>query len=396
MAGKDPMERKPSGKLNIAVWIVLCAMILGLCSGCSVPFGKFVPGASHTVREENEYTDFYYRQLDNSEKKAYRRMLSGCEKRKTRILLKPISSESFYKAQGALMYDHPEYFWIRSFTIRMMADQVVQVTYPYESSCGEQFRQVEEAAKAVLRRAPSGASDYELLKYFYDTIIETVEYDSDAENGQDLRSVFLSKRSVCAGYAKAFQYLCTLAGIPCITVRGTTSDNISHAWNMVKLGDQNYWVDTTWGDPVYTQETELNNINYNYFCVPDADLFRTHSISHNIDMDQTVIENVFSFPACTDGSLNYYRTIGAYFETYQRGEVEQYLMENLKNGKFIGVELKFGSAEAYQSAMWDLFTGNRYFETILLNYRSFGVSSISYSYGFMEDCNYIVCNIHYR
>ena len=109
-----------------------------------------------------------------------------------------------------------------------------------------------------------------------------------------------------------------------------------------------------------------------------------------------MIGNVFLLPERTDVSLDYCRTIGAYFDTYQRCEVERYLMENLKNGKFIGVELKFGSAEAYQSAMWDLFTGNRYFETILLNYRSFGVSSISYSYGFMEDCNYIVCNIHYR
>ena len=164
----------------------------------------------------------------------------------------------------------------------------------------------------------------------------------------------------------------------------------------MKLGENNYWVDTTWGDPVYSQETELNNINYNYFCVPDTDLFRTHAISHDIEMDQTVIEDVFTFPECTDDSLNYYRTIGAFFETYERNEVERYLLENLKNGKFIGLEMKFGSPEAYESAMWDLFTGNRYIETILINYRSFGVSSIAYSYGFMEDCNYIVCNIHYR
>lgn len=390
------MGSKRFGKLNIAGWLLIMMLILGLCSGCSVPFSNLLPGTEASEQGDNEYSDYYYRQLDNAEKKAYRRMLSGCERRKTKVVMKPISSESFYKAQGALMYDHPEYFWIRSFTIRMMADQVVQVSYPYESSCEDQYRQVEEAAREILRRAPSGASDYEMLKYFYDTIIETVDYDADAENGQDLRSVFLTKRSVCAGYAKAFQYLCTLANIPCITVRGTTSGNISHAWNLVKLGENNYWVDTTWGDPVYSQETELNNINYNYFCVPDTDLFRTHAISHDIEMDQTVIEDVFTFPECTDDSLNYYRSIGAFFETYERNEVERYLLENLKNGKLIGLELKFGSPEAYNSAMWDLFTGNRYIETILINYRSFGVSSIAYSYGFMEDCNYIVCNIHYR
>lgn len=390
------MSMKSRIKLHTGIVLILLSMLLGLCSGCKNPVADLLPAGDTAEQTENEYSDFYYRQLEKAEQKAYRRMLSGCQRRKDKIVLQPISSESFYKAQGALMYDHPELFWIRSFTITVMADQVVAVTYPYEQSDEEVYRQIQQAASEIVRKTPSGATDYERLKYFYDTIIEMVDYDAQAENGQDLRSVFLTKRSVCAGYAKAFQYLCTLAGIPCITVRGTTSDNVSHAWNMVKLNGNNYWIDSTWGDPVYTQETELNNINYNYFCVSDSDLFRTHTLSHDIDMDQTSIEDVFTFPSCTDDSLNYYKTTGAYFETYQRGEVEQYVLENLKNGKMLGVEMKFGSADAYQSAMWDLFTGNKYIETILINYRSFGVSSIAYSYGFMEDCYYIVLNVHYH
>ena len=381
---------------RVFLFSVIFCLVVSL-SGCSSWIDALDVIEDHSISEStsNDFEHFYYDQLTSSEKKAYTAMRKGCEKRKDKIVLKPLNTSSFYKAQGALMYDHPEYFWIRSFSISLLGEKVVSVSYPYEEHYNAQFRQVEETAEQVVFKT-DGLSQYDTVKYFYDYIIDTVEYDGSGDDTQDLRSVFISKRSVCAGYAKAFQYLCTIAGIPCITVRGTTNTGESHAWNMIRINGNDYWVDTTWGDPVYSQETELDNTNYNYFCVSDEELFKTHTLSHNIEMDQTVIEDAFQFPACTDDSLSYYRLNGNYFDSYNRDTIRSYLIDTMKTGKMTGIEMKFGSGEAYQNAMADLFTGNKYIEAILIDYRSFGVRSISYTYGFMDECNYIVLNIHYQ
>lgn len=50
---------------------------------------------------------------------------------------------------------------------------------------------------------------------------------------------------VCAGYARAFQYLCSLGGIECHYVTGYVSDGENHAWNIVVIDGENYFVDLT-------------------------------------------------------------------------------------------------------------------------------------------------------
>ena len=89
---------------------------------------------------------------------------------------------------------------------------------------------------------------------------------------QDFTSVFLLKQSVCAGYSRTFQYLCKKAGIKCTYVPGDTDE--PHAWNLVELNGKYYWVDVTWGDPIYDDGTQT--LNYHYFMTTDEVLFRTH------------------------------------------------------------------------------------------------------------------------
>ncbi len=53
---------------------------------------------------------------------------------------------------------------------------------------------------------------------------------------------------VCEGYAKAFKYLCDVAGITCYTVTGTMDGGTGagpHMWNIVTIDGRNYLVDVT-------------------------------------------------------------------------------------------------------------------------------------------------------
>ena len=69
----------------------------------------------------------------------------------------------------------------------------------------------------------------------------------DAPENQTLYSGLVNGQTVCAGYARTFQYLMNRLDIPVIYVTGTTDTGEAHGWNIVKCGDNYYNVDVTLG-----------------------------------------------------------------------------------------------------------------------------------------------------
>lgn len=84
---------------------------------------------------------------------------------------------------------------------------------------------------------------------------------------QSAYSGLVNGKTVCAGYSRAFQYLMMRLGIPCYYCTGYAGE--SHAWNIVKLGDDYYNVDLTWDDT----EGGL----YDYFNKTDNDYADSHA-----------------------------------------------------------------------------------------------------------------------
>ncbi len=52
---------------------------------------------------------------------------------------------------------------------------------------------------------------------------------------------------MCVGYAQAFCKIAEKAGIKTYVV---SSEKLQHAWNMVNINGEYYFVDCTWDDPV--------------------------------------------------------------------------------------------------------------------------------------------------
>ena len=57
-------------------------------------------------------------------------------------------------------------------------------------------------------------------------------------------------KTVCAGYSRTFELLCSALNIECHYVSGSSDgkSDASHAWNMLRADKQIYWVDLSWGD----------------------------------------------------------------------------------------------------------------------------------------------------
>ncbi|MBQ3292583.1 MAG: hypothetical protein IJH43_09535 [Mogibacterium sp.] len=124
------------------------------------------------------------------------------------------------------------------------------------------------AKESLTDQTPQYIDLYRLF-YYCDVIAKVTEYDSYSANlpqserywrtPWDMINVFDGDertKVVCAGYARAFKYLCDLSKfkspwIECSIVTGSagTGENSNHMWNLVRMNDGfNYVVDPTWMD----------------------------------------------------------------------------------------------------------------------------------------------------
>lgn len=303
--------------------------------------------------------EYFFDHLDSSYNEIYRELYSRLSQGEDQgDLYAQVDAEDFWKAYFAVLADHPELFWIGASAQAQTSSLTGKVvSYKIESTVDPAQRadvsaRLEAAADACIAQTDQTWSDYGRIKSVYEYLIRTVDYDVDAPDSQCVQSALLNGRSVCAGYAKAFQYILHRMGYFCTYVTGTIRGGGDHAWNIVRIDDRYYHVDVTWGDPVFadTQEsgTGISVTNYNYLCCTDDEILSTHQPDQSIPL-----------PACTDDSYNFYRINGMYYETYDYNTVYNALMDSVWNGRS-SIVMKFGSDGAYQTAKYELFTNKIY------------------------------------
>ena len=220
-------------------------------------------------------TDYYpyYAFLAENEKAVYRQAYANAAQYETTFLLSQnANAEEVERALDAFFYDHPELFWVEtSYGYTYLVTGVcLQVTLQFNLTKDEipaACSAFDAGADEILNAALRFGTEYEREKYVHDTLIQKTEYDAEAAFSQSAYSALVLGRSVCAGYARAFQYLMCRMGIP--TYYCTGSSEGSHAWNIVKLGGEYYNVDLTWDDS--------DPVSYYFFNRTDADFAATHT-----------------------------------------------------------------------------------------------------------------------
>lgn len=280
-----------------------------------------------------------------------------------------------------VLNDYPEIFWSNGHgktTLYQQGEQSYSVLAPEYSYSGDQLDKMNQAltikTDEFLSQAPLDGTNFEKLKYTYDYIINQTTYDSESSDNQNICSVLINQKSVCAGYARTTLYLLNQLDIYGIYVTGTstnpeTAEEVPHAWNIVYCDGAYYHVDTTWGDPVYAQETE-NTIVYDYLCTNDEEIFRTHTPDASLTL-----------PACTALDCNYYVQNGLYYTTYSDSEALQ-TMKNDIDLQTPEIIFKFSNASLYAEAKEDIM-GRLLKDAAEYLARQYGLSSVKYSW--LED-----------
>ncbi|MGQ7461483.1 transglutaminase domain-containing protein [Streptococcus suis] len=316
-----------------------------------------------TIKEE-AINLFYFQQLDtDKERRVYLQFVNGLRKKEETIDIDSVNEEIYTRVYFSVANDFPEYYWLTD----AMVDGIgfSDLSNPIYPDDVEQVSwQLVNLARTIIEQAPQG-SDYEMVKFFYETIIKQTNYDLEALSNdslswkeQGITSVLLERKSVCAGYSRTFQYLCKLAGIDCIYVSGMANseqgNQIGHAWNLVQIDGQYYGIDTTWGDPVFEEAMggqAKSDISYDYLCVTDEFLNRSRKADSDLlaywGKEYPFQSRPLTYPSAQDNSLNYYMQMGAYFPSFD----ELAILESVRQQKEQGAErifLQFANQQALQ------------------------------------------------
>ena len=214
----------------------------------------------------------YYTMLDEPGKHLYRQIYANAVALNDRFSpVEDVSVNSLRNIFAAVYNDHPELFWV---------DTAYSCKYRRSGQCAEidlQFNDTarnlpaeiavfEANAKEIVNAARGLGNNYEREKYVHDSLIKKVDYVASAPMNQSAYSALVNGKTVCAGYARAYQYMMQQLSIPCYYCTGYAGER--HAWNIVGLDDGYYNVDTTWDD--------TDDGTYDYFNKSDADYARTH------------------------------------------------------------------------------------------------------------------------
>ena len=264
----------------------------------------------------------YYAMLDSNGQALYKQIYANaCDLVSSFAPCKEVKTDAIKYVFEAVFGDHPELFYVQtSYTVKYTADRkVVEIDLSYYTIANdlESARAMfDAAATAIEEGARQYPDDYSREKYVHDALIGSVTYDAGASLDQSAYSALVLGNSVCAGYARAFQYICQRLGIPAYYCAGSSGED--HAWNIVKLGDGFYNVDVTWDD----SETP----SYDYFNKTDGDYAGTHvrkSLSvylpacrgtqfGNLESSSPAVSDV----SADDGTGSGYEGYDPYFDPY--------------------------------------------------------------------------------
>lgn len=338
------------------------------------------------AQSEEGHQEYYFKQLNEEEQRVYRELLKGIRAREKDFYLTLSQDDSIDRCYHAVLKDHPEIFWVHNH------EKIYKTTYSDSDYCtftpgyiyteGE-ISEIQNAMEAGFQEVssliPADASDYEKVRIVYTYVIDNTQYQA-SDDDQSIAGVFWKKEAVCAGYAGAVQYLLERIGVPCIYVDGSTQGSTEgHAWNIVKLDGEYYYVDATNGDqPDFlngnaAQLEEHKTIIYDYLCPFPEEYEKKYIRSEELTV-----------PDCTAKDMNFYVLNQGCFDGYDWETIYDYCKMRLDNGAAV-VRFKFSNQEAFAAACNELLDNGEVQNVAQYYMKQNGLGQVEYHYGVLDN-----------
>ena len=338
------------------------------------------------AQSEEGHQEYYFKQLNEEEQRVYRELLKGIRAREKDFYLTLSQDDSIDRCYHAVLKDHPEIFWVHNH------EKIYKTTYSDSDYCTftpgyiyteSEISEIQNAMEAGFQEVssliPADASDYEKVRIVYTYVIDNTQYQA-SDDDQSIAGVFWKKEAVCAGYAGAVQYLLERIGVPCIYVDGSTQGSTEgHAWNIVKLDGEYYYVDATNGDqPDFlngnaAQLEEHKTIIYDYLCTFPEEYEKKYIRSEELTV-----------PDCTAKDMNFYVLNQGCFDGYDWETIYDYCKMRLDNGAAV-VRFKFSNQEAFAAVCNELLDNGEVQNVAQYYMKQNGLGQVEYHYGVLDN-----------
>ncbi|WP_052343599.1 DUF5050 domain-containing protein [Bacillus massiliigorillae] len=217
-----------------------------------------------------------------------------------------------YKEVGPILTkvlaDHPEIFYFQYKGTLFYSSGKIELKYKYsKATIKKMVQQLNMQVESIIDSTINDrASDFEKVKAIHDYVVLNSAYDyanfvnnTIPDASYNAYGLLINKIAVCDGYAKAMKLLLERVGIKTYYVTGTVNTGL-HAWNLVNIDGEYYYIDTTWDDPVPNRK---GRISYKYFLVPTSYLKKDHAWKSN------------EFPNANVDKYAYLREMSSFQET---------------------------------------------------------------------------------
>ena len=321
-------------------------MLLPSCSAVdeSVP----LPQSGQNTEAAAEQLDYVFYTLNDKEKETYSDMIGAVNRRENEFPFPDGFDSAEMRKLFTLLYTQQErIFWLDSRFYCDDEQRKLYFMYRYDEEQTDRMRvALDLEAGRIIAGFGQAADDHEKLLAIHDAIVLSCTFSETGSNAATAYGALVDGSAMCEGYAFAFSYLCTAAGIENYVVSGTNEKGEPHLWNKVVCSGEWYNVDCTWDDPILKYDNE-KYLKHDYFLVSDAEI---NGISHFPDTEY--LPSV----SCTDRKENYFVKNGLYFDNYEDGL--EGLSASLKKAAASGsgeAEIRFSNEEAFNEVCTYLF-----------------------------------------
>ncbi len=352
-------------KRIIVVFLTIMLLITSLC-GCGF---REKDGATQTDTIYYNYNSLTYIQQD-----IYNEILEDALNVTNEFELFDATDTDVVSAYMALVYDHPEIFWLSDgykYTLYEYLDfipfldifgvNLTAASMEINDELRTKKEELDKKTEEIVSLASEFSSDYEKILFVHDYIVDNTEYNDEVSeiitseeeidtlyNAQTAYGCLVEGSAICSGYSKAFQLIMQKLGFVCGSAFGTTKeDNVPHQWNYILYDGKFCFVDTTWDDSSGDEDLPEYNC-YEYFLIGEDEI----SYSHELD-------TTFNFPVCEGADYNYYDVNELCDEDgYDYATTKAIITKQLNNDYIV---VKYSSPEECKKAVKELFDNSKIF-----------------------------------
>jgi transglutaminase-like putative cysteine protease len=245
-----------------------------------------------SLPEDEKFTEKYparlifrpyeYSALSSSQKELYALMEDTFMAVQNEMIIPDgleVTSAEFDTVFGIFLNKEPHDYYVEptaSTRYSKSTDRLYSVTFSYiypKVTLTSRNERTDTAVRDIVReinRNENLVTDFDKVIWIFDYLVEHVTYDSSSDDSNNIYGALIEGRADCMGYGYAFKELANSLGIEAITVSGQNGSGIPHMWNMVKISNEWYQLDVTFGDP------DTGYSNYDYCLTTDTRLLSSY------------------------------------------------------------------------------------------------------------------------